>query len=127
MPLLPSPGRRGDRMRPDVHQAARVYIVVRGWRPVPIPFGEKGPVLEGWQQLALTVDDLPRYFNGPPQNTGILNGRPVDIDLDAPEAVRLADAFLPPTPSIFGRPSKPRPHREDTRDSKTEKFCRTVH
>lgn len=36
---------------------------------------------------------------------------PVDIDLDCPESIFFADKFLPRTPAIFGRPSKPRSHR----------------
>lgn len=35
----------------------------------------------------------------------------IDIDLDHRRAIELADKFLPPTPAIFGRTSKPRSHR----------------
>jgi Bifunctional DNA primase/polymerase, N-terminal len=48
-------------------------------------------------------------------NVGIILGEPsgwlVDVDLDCPEAIELADQFLPPTPAITGRPSAPRSHR----------------
>ena len=88
----------------------------RNWSPVPVPFKAKGPLLEGWQNLRLTEADLPRYFNGHPQNIGILLGDPsgglIDIDLDCPEAVELAPQYLPPTGSIFGRASKPGSHWE---------------
>lgn len=42
--------------------------------------------------------------------TGPQASGPVDIDLDCPEAVYFADRFLPSTPAIFGRVSKPRSH-----------------
>ena len=35
----------------------------------------------------------------------------IDVDLDHPLAVELADEFLPPTASVFGRVGKPRSHR----------------
>jgi hypothetical protein len=86
----------------------------RHWYPIPIPYRTKKPVLEGWESLRLTPELVPLYFNGPPQNIGILvgdvSGHLVDVDLDAPEAVQLATIFLPPTPCRFGRPSKPESH-----------------
>ncbi len=98
----------------DALDAARSYLA-RGWAPVPVPHREKGPQLPGWQRLRLTETDLPRYFNGHAQNIGILlgaaSGGLVDVDLDCPEALALADHFLPPTAAAFGRASKPRAHR----------------
>jgi putative DNA primase/helicase len=59
-------------------------------------------------------------------NLGQLNGEPsgdrVDVDLDAPEAVALADAFLPATGAIFGRASKPQSHRIYITTIATQKF-----
>lgn len=85
------------------------------WRVVPIPFCSKNPGRKGWEQLRLTVDELADYFPGGPQNIGVLLGEPsdwtVDIDLDHPRCVELADQFLPPTGASFGRPGKPRSHR----------------
>jgi hypothetical protein len=93
--------------------AARYYCD-RGWRPIPIPPGVKGPKLPGWQKLDLAPNDLPRYF-APQSNIGIAFGPKcgdlVDLDLDCPEALALADHFLPKTEAEFGRPSKPRSHR----------------
>ncbi len=87
----------------------------RGWRLVPIPFRSKNPGQKGWQQLRLTEEMLPLHFNGHPQNVGLLTGEPsgfvVDVDLDHPLAVQLADEYLPPTPAVFGRKGKPRSHR----------------
>jgi hypothetical protein len=88
----------------------------RRWSPLPVPFRSKKCLLEGWPKLRLTEETIPQYFNGQPQNISILIGEPsdwiVDVDLDHPRCVALADQFLPPTPAIFGRPSKPRSHRE---------------
>lgn len=92
---------------------ARNYLA-RGWAVIPVPHRAKNPGFAGWQQLRLNEDDLPVYFNGRPQNIGVLLGEPsgglVDIDLDHPRAVELAPDFLPPTGAIFGRAGKPRSH-----------------
>jgi P4 family phage/plasmid primase-like protien len=86
----------------------------RGWRPIPIPHRAKAPTIPGWPSLRLDSADLPGYFNGGPLNVGVLLGEPsgwlVDVDLDCPEALHLAPAFLPPTRSRFGRPSKRASH-----------------
>jgi hypothetical protein len=99
---------------PLVLEYALAYVR-RGWAVVPIPHRSKKAVLGGWQRLRLKEDDLPQHFGGAPQNIGVLTGEPsgwtVDVDLDHPRAVELADEFLPPTPAVFGRPGKPRSHR----------------
>jgi hypothetical protein len=86
----------------------------RGWSPVPIPKGQKGPRIRGWQNLRITEADAPKYFNAV-GNVGIILGEAsgglADVDLDCPEAVRFAPNLLPETKSIFGRPSKPQSHR----------------
>jgi hypothetical protein len=82
---------------------------------VPVPHRSKNPNRRGWQALRLDADDLPANFNGRAMNVGALLGEPsgwmVDVDLDCPEAVALADDFLPPTGMTWGRASKPRSHR----------------
>ena len=87
----------------------------RGWQPVPIPLKSKKPIGKEWQLRRLTPDTLAAHFNGKPMNVGVLLGEPsgwlIDADLDTPEACRLADLFLPPTPCWFGRPGKPGSHR----------------
>ena len=94
--------------------AARAYVR-RGWPPIPVPFRTKRPVLNEWQRLRIDEAQLPRYFDGHPQNIGVLLGEPsgglVDVDLDAPEAVRAASILLPRTDAVFGRPGKPLSHR----------------
>lgn len=82
----------------------------RGWRLVPIPAGQKGPVARGWQTRTWSPADFP-----PGGNVGLILGPPsgelVDVDLDCPEALALADLYLVTTGAEFGRPSKPRSHR----------------
>jgi P4 family phage/plasmid primase-like protien len=92
-------------------KAAERYLK-RGWAPVPIPRGKKGPQLVGWQRLRLTAADIPQHFtNG--QNIGIITGEAsgglVTVDLDCPEAVALAGRFLEPT-LTSGRESVPDGH-----------------
>src|SRR5262245_56870127 len=81
---------------------------------IPVPYRSKDPGFTGWPQVRLTEADLPRHFNGKPQNIGLLLGEPsnwlIDIDIDHPVAIELAYQCLPPTPAVFGRPSKPRSH-----------------
>ncbi len=93
-------------------EAARAYLD-RGWQPIPIPGGQKKPVLDDWVNLRMAPDALGMYF-GEPGNIGILLGEPsgglVDVDLDGPEAVALAPIFLPTTAACFGRGSKPDSH-----------------
>ena len=91
---------------------AAARYVERGWAPVPIPRGKKGPQLSGWQRLRLTAADIPKHFtNG--QNVGIITGEAsgglVTVDLDCPEAVALAGRFLQPT-LTSGRESVPDGH-----------------
>jgi Bifunctional DNA primase/polymerase, N-terminal/AAA domain len=85
----------------------------RGLAVVPIPKGRKRPVIPSWQTLRLRPEDLGEYFNGHPQNVGIVLGESsgwiVDVDLDTPEAVELGPHFLLPTLKS-GRESDPRSH-----------------
>jgi len=93
-------------------RAAESYVR-RGFAVVPVPHGKKGPKLEGWEGLRLTSAELPDYFNGKPQNIGLILGEPssglVDVDLDAEEATKVAGRFLPPTVTS-GRESSPHSH-----------------
>ena len=92
----------------------------RGWSPIPVVFRGKRPLNPdqkgngGWQDLRITDQNASRYFNGKPQNIGVLLGDPsdglVDIDLDCQEAISLAPKFLPPTEATFGRASKQHSH-----------------
>lgn len=86
---------------------AREYFD-RGWCVVPLPRGQKRPVIDRWQELRLTREQLPTDGNLG-VNLGEPSGGLADVDLDCDEAVELAPRFVPPT-LTFGRASKPRSH-----------------
>lgn len=94
-------------------EIAHQYIG-RGWNPVPIPHKKKSPVNDDWQKQTITADNVEKHFNGGMQNIGVQLGQKsgglTDVDLDCSEACILAPFFLPPTPAVFGRASKPRSH-----------------
>jgi hypothetical protein len=101
---------------------ARKYIE-RGWAVVRLK--GKAPFDAGWQKRTYTEAD----FTDPKLNVGVKMGAPsgglVDVDLDSPEALALADDFLPPTEAVFGRASTPRAHRlykATPADKRTEQF-----
>jgi putative DNA primase/helicase len=72
--------------------------------------GEKMPKVKGWNRQS-----MPRDQHKPGANlaiqTGALSGNLVCIDIDRREVLERADAFLPYTPMVDGRPGKPRAHR----------------
>jgi hypothetical protein len=94
-------------------KAVRSYLR-EGYAPVPIPLGKKAPTRRGWQKLRISTDEGADYFRDV-GNVGLLLGKPsaglIDLDLDEPEAIEVAEAFLPPTEMIHGRDSKPSSHR----------------
>jgi len=103
-------GEKG-RGNPDTQRAAERYLR-SGLAVIPIPAGEKNPNRRGWQHERLTIEDIPRcWSNG--QNIGVLTGKPsgwlVDVDLDCPEAAKIAGRFLDPT-LTSGRESTPDAH-----------------
>jgi hypothetical protein len=93
---------------------ARHYCA-RGWSVVPVPVRQKGPRLNGWQNLRLKDEtDIARYFHGAGNIGTILgtaSGGLVDVDLDCPEALQFASRLLPETNAVFGRSSKQHSHR----------------
>jgi hypothetical protein len=99
----------------------------KGWMPIHVPRAAKNPNRQGWQHERHTLDDLRELFrNG--ANIGLLLGEPsgwlVDIDLDWPEARRLAWTILPATEMLSGRASAPASHFWYISDAtlKTAKF-----
>jgi len=89
---------------------AAIAWIQKGGSPAPVPHRSKRPVLQGWEQLEITIDLAPRYFNGTSQNIGVLLGDKygsADVDCDCPEAIVAARELLPETGLIFGRQSKP--------------------
>src|SRR5215203_1943212 len=87
----------------------------RGWAVIDLDVGSKSPGRPGWQHERFDEGALRERLSGGPRNVSILFGEPsgglVDVDLDCAEARSLADEFLPPTASVFGRPGSPRSHR----------------
>ncbi len=100
---------------PTVLDIARDYVS-RGWKVVPVPERGKNPNRQGWQTLALALDELPAVFkqNGTRPNIGVLQGKPsgnlADVDLDTAAACILGALLLPKTGAVFGRVGKPRSH-----------------
>ena len=96
----------------DAASAARDYIE-RGWAPIPVPFRTKGPLLDAWQTLRINAETAPNFFNGAPQNIGIIlgaaSGGLCDLDLDCSEAIAAAPYLLPRT-ALFGHASKRASH-----------------
>lgn len=81
---------------------ARQYID-RGFNPIPLKANDKAPVSHGWTTQQFTDGQIDAAFSG--KNIGLRLGRLIDVDLDSPEAVRLAPAFLTQTGMVFGRES----------------------
>src|SRR5215472_5756564 len=102
--------------------------IERGFFPIPIEPRSKICRLSGWQSLRSSHEDVPRLFNNPELNVGILLGDAsngiVDVDLDCLEAITLSHYLLPPTDMVFGRDSKPASHwiYRVPNAGKTEKF-----
>lgn len=90
-------------------------LLARGLAPIPVHACSKKPSCTGWPSLRLTPDTLAEHFKGASGNVGVAFGEPsgwiIDVDLDHPRAVELADSFLPHTGATWGRESKPRSHR----------------
>ncbi len=93
---------------------AAIQYMMQGLQPVPVSAGEKGPRYTGWNTELIRLEEFETRFGGE-GNIGILLGEPsggiVDVDLDCPEALELADPILPPTAVTTGRASTPRSHR----------------
>ena len=95
-----------------IHQAATDYCH-NAFQVVPVPHRRKSPVVGEWPSLRLRVEDLARYFNGQPQNIGVIVGDDcgtADVDADCLEVICAAAFLLPQTAMIFGRASKPASH-----------------
>jgi len=85
---------------------------------VPVVHGGKKPIGADWETQRIDAANLPRFYNGQPQNCGGLLGISThgtagltDGDLDSPEARAVAPDLLPDTGMIFGHASKPASHR----------------
>src|SRR5215207_5234207 len=101
-----------DAPHPDALAAGLAYKA-RGWAPIFYSRKSKFPKEDGWQHLRHTEADIRRHAAGY-CNVGVILGSAsnglTDVDLDSLHAVRLARHFLPATPAVFGRRSKPASH-----------------
>jgi putative DNA primase/helicase len=92
--------------------AAREFAQ-RGLAVIPVPRGAKSPAVKGWNQLRISPNDVSQHFAAD-GNIAILNGEAsggfVNVDLDSPEALPIAECFLPQTELIHGRHSKTGSH-----------------
>jgi len=88
-------------------------VIQKGWYPVPVTFKGKLPVGDDWNKPG-DPEEVRKRWERDNLNLGILLGSPsgglVDVDLDSPEAARLAPRFMPPTKGVFGREGNPRSH-----------------
>jgi hypothetical protein len=103
---------------------AAYEAVSRGFQPIPLVPRDKKPYLPSWTTIRWdadsTLDQVAARFAdwasepGSEDNVGVLLGEPsgnlLDVDLDHYRTSRLKDLFLPPTPAVGGRGSKPRSH-----------------
>ena len=90
-------------------EAARQYRE-RGLRPIPLDPMSKKPSMRDWPSFKLTDETEARCF-GPKANVGLITGEAlVDVDLDVPQAIKLAPDFLPDTSWLHGRKSAPGSH-----------------
>jgi hypothetical protein len=89
-----------------------LQLLDMGMRPVKVLPASKKAYEDGWQSIIHDAESVRREFR-PSDNVGALMGEPsgwiVDVDLDTPDAVKLASEYLPPT-RMFGRAGKPRSH-----------------
>lgn len=111
-----------------VWQAARDYLK-RGWCPLPLEHNKKNPSIEkDWPNFKTTPARIVYDFKKGDNIGLILGGRSgglVDVDLDCPEALAVADLLLPETDLISGRVHAERSHRwyvMDPPPAKTEMF-----
>jgi len=95
----------------SVIESARA-LTQRGFYVVPIPSGNNHPVVDKWQNLRITLDDLESHF-ADDDNVGILLAPSGlgDFDADCREAIAAADVLLPHTAMVHGHLSSPRSHR----------------
>jgi hypothetical protein len=99
--------------RPSVIDAAKHYFLC-GYTPIPIKPGSKSPFEKDWATKPRSKETVAKDFSDQ-GNIGLQLGARsrglTDVDLDCPEAIRLATSFLPSTPLVFGRHSARGSHR----------------
>ncbi|MFZ0978979.1 MAG: phage/plasmid primase, P4 family [Candidatus Acidiferrales bacterium] len=92
----------------DVRDMAR-WLLTKGLVPLPLPNGQKRPLLDGWQTATINIDGIDELFTEG-CNIGLRLDKLTDADLDAPEAIMLAPHFLKQTAARWGRDSARHSH-----------------
>lgn len=85
----------------------------QNFKPVPLHVRSKAAINRNYADAAYEPPGDDFWSSGAYGigiKTGPASGGPIDIDLDCPEAVSFAAKFLPATPAVFGRKSKPSSH-----------------
>lgn len=72
--------------RPQTFHDLVRRLIELGYFPVPIPAGHKGPTITGWQNLHMTTDEVPTFFNQEEMLVGILHKNNCFIDIDVYDA-----------------------------------------
>lgn len=72
--------------RPQTFHDLVRRLIDLGYYTVPIPAGHKGPTITGWQNLHMTADQVPSYFNQEDMLVGILHKNNCFIDIDVYDA-----------------------------------------
>jgi Virulence-associated protein E-like domain len=92
---------------------AALELKRHGIQPVLLKPNDKVPVHTGWQKQQLSEANIPTLFTNA-HNVGVqygpVSGGLVDAEFDSESARVLAPRFMPPTRTVFGRPSKPCSH-----------------
>src|SRR5215211_1965615 len=93
------------------NEAAQRYIEDEGFAVLPAELREKEAYITGWNQLILGGKDVDAWFPpDEPKNIVRVNGDNSggrgDIDLDRPEALRIAEYLVPQDALRFGREGK---------------------
>jgi hypothetical protein len=98
---------------PDVLGAAEA-LMARGCAVLPLPYGKKDGAGKNWPNRRIHPAEVAQYFCPGKNNVGVLlgaaSGGLIDVDLDSPDAVELAQLILPRTDCVFGHDSKPSSH-----------------
>ncbi len=95
--------------RLDALRATAQQLLGENAWPLRLHPRQKRPIGKGWGNTRASVEDFLEH-----DNIGLKVGESsglVDIDLDCPEALALADRFLPRTDREHGRAATPRSHR----------------
>src|ERR1700691_619930 len=92
----------------EIRTAAH-FLIAKGHVPLPLPNGQKRPLLDGWETKTIGIDDVDSLFVAG-CNVGVRLDRLTDLDLDAPEARALAQYFVNPSASRWGRDTARQSH-----------------